>query len=1245
LLRFRVSVWNEDVHLKTEIFRSESKLKRKERELTPSPVRVDSTRRITDADFDQNAVWSAEEKLTLEERRERYLHPDFVTIDDIPTWSHYAEARPLLDKTKCKEKVIKMLLKYQMVTPEQFTKIRSGSVHQVLDETKSPSSQSPQSECSVSSSENIQSKGNENSKAAESKEHLLASSTPEMRNIVEDKSHSPPHTENSPSKEWKSSLISSSSSSPQSGEVKLIIKEIGVDEEERFKDDVNELEGLDWEADEELNSKISLWRGDITKLEIDAIVNAAHESLLGGGGVDGAIHHAAGEGLRRECQIFNGCDVGDTKITRGHNLPAKYVLHTVGPKFWGKIESLPKGKLKSCYRTCLELISKYNIRTVAFCCVSTGLFNYPNKPAAFTAVKMIREWFKQPENKNRIDRIVFCVDNEKDLDIYEKLLQLFFPLKRQSQVTQLPCYIKDRWSILRKALSQQLKNVDELTEFIQKYGINSDADLSGIKVLFGRLNESETRNFFEKTLPGIMKLASKLHRICVDEQKTLASVKEEAIDLTDSQKEKEFSEPGPIPLLIENLDRTVSLTQDKIASLLACGFLCLLPRQKFHNQHFGDMNFYPLWRGFHLEDKIVYDKESILSVQTTKLKCIIHYFNRIIDKERDDVVQFRRKVFTVVANPPWQKLDFPLDDFTLSTTSDMPIYNAVHLSAKQTNEEVVILLETPSSFGSEWFTPRDFVTPHEVVVFTHPEVMVAALITSKLLKNEALEVRGAENFCECSVDKNGRHFKFVKNVTDTTKIELRQRKRCFLFADPLREPDFSLQLKRYNIAREFNRLYAALQFDARGKHYTIVSGDWGCDLLNGGDPNLKTLLLLLVIAAVNHNVRRLAVFAATGSMSPPSSPTSSLIKINPEKSNKNKKAEKSQPPQLLSLMLCGSSVASKLLQLSNIIRKEDVPIKDILIKLSTEFQTTSSEELLSRLKTRFKHWKKEMRQSQREQEKIDKRRLRAQSWAGGGLRSRTVPPRPEHLSPKMEYSSSPPRALSLSMSPITGDYSSSPPRTLSASMSPPKSKSEPKRVRALSHSVASQSLQATSVQVQQPQSLSVTPEKSPPLIKTGGTESPTSQSPPLQRKSTSPSIGPKICITAEVKLSQEFDLNSIFSPRRSRSQRLIVFDPPQTTTQSGGQLTTSQNAATKFTETKTEQKERIIEDKRPPPVQETPTNIEAEKKLSITTPPSSEVRHPTKSAPVLISTSRKSHRKREHKSPHEKKQKSKSKDR
>lgn len=181
-----------------------------------------------------------------------------------------------------------------------------------------------------------------------------------------------------------------------------------------------------FEVNEGLNEKISLWRGDITTLEIDGIVNAANNSLLGGGGVDGCIHRAAGLTLKEECKRLNGCQTGEAKITSGHKLPAKYVIHTVGPI--GKQEK----KLRSCYSECLNLVTKYNLRSVAFCCVSTGIYGYPIYDATSVALETVRRWLELKDeqgNKNAdlVDRIIFCVFLEEDLDVYKLLLLKYFP--------------------------------------------------------------------------------------------------------------------------------------------------------------------------------------------------------------------------------------------------------------------------------------------------------------------------------------------------------------------------------------------------------------------------------------------------------------------------------------------------------------------------------------------------------------------------------------------------------------------------------------------------------------------------------------------------------------------------------------------------------------------------------------------------------------------------------------------------
>lgn len=154
---------------------------------------------------------------------------------------------------------------------------------------------------------------------------------------------------------------------------------------------------------------IQIYTGDITQLKVDAIVNAANSSLLGGGGVDGAIHRAAGRELLAECRTLQGCTTGDAKITKGYHLPAKYVIHTVGPVWHGGNHG-EEEQLRSCYRRSLEVGEANGCRSLAFPAISTGIYGYPKEKAAKTAVETIKEYFAEHQESVIEDVILVSFD-------------------------------------------------------------------------------------------------------------------------------------------------------------------------------------------------------------------------------------------------------------------------------------------------------------------------------------------------------------------------------------------------------------------------------------------------------------------------------------------------------------------------------------------------------------------------------------------------------------------------------------------------------------------------------------------------------------------------------------------------------------------------------------------------------------------------------------------------------------------
>lgn len=177
-------------------------------------------------------------------------------------------------------------------------------------------------------------------------------------------------------------------------------------------------------ANSKHNDKISLIRHDITKLRTSAIVNAANESLLGGGGVDGAIHRAAGPELLNECETLDGCDTGDAKITDAYELPCDKVIHAVGPVYYStKRKGMHTQLLQSCYTTSLDLAAQNGCTSIAFSALSTGVYGYPSEEAAETAIAAVKGWLNADEERSgKMERIVFCSFLAKDEKAYEKFI-------------------------------------------------------------------------------------------------------------------------------------------------------------------------------------------------------------------------------------------------------------------------------------------------------------------------------------------------------------------------------------------------------------------------------------------------------------------------------------------------------------------------------------------------------------------------------------------------------------------------------------------------------------------------------------------------------------------------------------------------------------------------------------------------------------------------------------------------------
>jgi len=168
-----------------------------------------------------------------------------------------------------------------------------------------------------------------------------------------------------------------------------------------------------------METELIVLKGDITKLRVDAIVNAANHSLLGGGGVDGAVHRAAGRELYEECKALGGCKTGEAKITKGYKLPAKYVIHTVGP-IYRRENGQEAEFLANCYKNSLKLAIEHNIKTIAFPSISTGAYGYPIEEASEIAITTVKKFLD--DEKDHIEKVYFVAFSDADFKVYEDLL-------------------------------------------------------------------------------------------------------------------------------------------------------------------------------------------------------------------------------------------------------------------------------------------------------------------------------------------------------------------------------------------------------------------------------------------------------------------------------------------------------------------------------------------------------------------------------------------------------------------------------------------------------------------------------------------------------------------------------------------------------------------------------------------------------------------------------------------------------
>eukprot|EP01127_Copromyxa_protea_P022911 TRINITY_DN844_c0_g1_i1.p1 TRINITY_DN844_c0_g1~~TRINITY_DN844_c0_g1_i1.p1 ORF type:complete len:497 (+),score=162.20 TRINITY_DN844_c0_g1_i1:1566-3056(+) len=398
--------------------------------------------------FDVEKAWASEEKMGKRSRRARYrCGPNYLRLVDILPWPQYYEKylkpdepEPIVEPTTVTEP--------EVVATEAEAVTTEAEAEAVTTEAVAAPEQA-QAQGEERSTEEGEKPTEEGETPVEEKKETIEEEkeTAEEKETTEEK-ETPTEEKETPAEEKKETT----EETPDEKETK---SDSDTDSDESSS---SEEEEARYAPNKEINRRIAHIRGDITRLEIDAVVNAANTSLLGGGGIDGAIHSTAGPDLLRECRTLKGAKTGETKITRGYKLPAKYVLHTVGPR--GEYEEY----LESCYKSVLALCLKHNIRSVALCGISTGIFGYPLYNASHVACRVVREWLEVEENRNAIDRIIFCTFLEKEQTCYEELLQEYFPY------TPDPEFIQE-WS-------QHVQGYESAEELTQESSESSESSSS-----------------------------------------------------------------------------------------------------------------------------------------------------------------------------------------------------------------------------------------------------------------------------------------------------------------------------------------------------------------------------------------------------------------------------------------------------------------------------------------------------------------------------------------------------------------------------------------------------------------------------------------------------------------------------------------------------------------------------------------------------------------------------------------------